>query len=214
MPNCAAAVNVGDREAGRLLALARAAVRASVEGGTAASNAPALGRYPEMDRGTPTGRRAAAFVTLTSEGALRGCVGRLDPSGSAETAVAEAAAWAALDDPRFPPVQPGELARLHIEVSVLGPMVRLVDPMTFRLGVDGIVVERDGRRGLLLPEVASALDDDRVAMLEMTCRKAGLEAGAWRQPGTMVLAFRTARFGGPALAPDAPVARGAAAPEP
>jgi hypothetical protein len=141
-------------------------------------------------------------------------VGRLDPDVPVGTAVVDAATLAALDDPRFPPVRPGELAQLHIEVSILGPMVSLEDPTLFRLGVDGIVVERGGRRGLLLPEVASALDDDRVAMLEMTCRKAGLEAGAWRQPGTMVLAFRTARFGGPALAPDAPVARGAAAPEP
>ncbi len=163
-----------------------------------------------MDRGAPAARRAAAFVTLTSEGALRGCVGRLDPDVPVGTAVVDAATWAALDDPRFPSVRPGELARLHIEVSILGPMVRLADPMAFRLGVDGIVVERDGRRGLLLPEVASALDDDRVAMLEMACRKAGLEASAWRQPGTTVLAFRTARFGGPVLPLDAAGTPGAA----
>ncbi len=197
-----APVNVADDEAGRLLSLARAAVRLAVEGGAAISNTPPLGSTGGSRRATATGRMASAFVTLTSGGTLRGCVGRLAPDGPVEAAVVEAATWAALDDPRFPSIRPGELAGLHLEVSVLGPMVALEDPLAFRVGVDGILVERAGHRGILLPEVAAALDDDPVAMLDTACRKAGLDAGAWRRHGTRVFAFRTARFGGPALAPD------------
>jgi len=70
-----------------------------------------------------------------------------------------------------------------LEVSVLGPLVSQSDPTRWRLGVDGIVVERWGRRGLLLPEVGPMLGNDRKAMLETACRKAGLPPGAWRDRG-------------------------------
>jgi AMMECR1 domain-containing protein len=66
--------------------------------------------------------------------------------------------------------------------------------------VDGIVVERGGRRGLLLPEVAPMQGMDRTAMLDTACRKAGMPAGAWRDRATTLFAFRTDRFGGPVLA--------------
>jgi AMMECR1 domain-containing protein len=85
-------------------------------------------------------------------------------------------------------------------VSVLGPLVRQDEPGRWRLGVDGIVVERGARRGLLLPEVGPMLGNDRVAMLDTCCRKAGLPPGAWHDPGTTLYAFRTDRFGGPVVA--------------
>jgi AMMECR1 domain-containing protein len=69
-----------------------------------------------------------------------------------------------------------------------------------RPGTDGVVIERGGRRGLLLPEVAAQLGNDRVEFLEITCRKAGLPTRAWRDSTTIVYAFRTHRFGGRALA--------------
>jgi AmmeMemoRadiSam system protein A len=147
---------------------------------------------------------AAAFVTLTQAGGLRGCMGMLDPTRLVSESVLEAAACAARTDPRFPPVRPAELEGIEIEVSVLGPLVRLADPLSFRLGIDGIVVERDGHRGLLLPEVAPMVDFDRFEMLEIACRKAGLPSRAWRDPRTIVSAFRTDRFGGPAVPASTP----------
>ncbi len=143
--------------------------------------------------------RAAAFVTLNEGRGLRGCMGILDATRPVTELVVEAAACATRTDPRFPPVHPHELDGLEIDVSVLGPPVRLGDPLSFRLGVDGIIVERDGRRGLLLPEVAPMVGFDRVEMLEIACRKAGLPSDAWRDHRTVVSAFRTDRFGGPAV---------------
>jgi AmmeMemoRadiSam system protein A len=147
-----------------------------------------------------TDLRASAFVTLTEDGELRGCMGILDPDRPVLEAVAEAAACATRTDPRFRPVSPEELPRLHLEVSVLGPMVELGDPLDWRLGIDGIVVQLGGRRGLLLPEVADENDLDRIGMLDIATRKAGLPHGAWRDPAARVYAFRTERFGGPAAA--------------
>jgi AMMECR1 domain-containing protein len=88
-------------------------------------------------------------------------------------------------------------------VSILGPSVLLADPLAWRLGLDGVVVRRSGRRGLLLPEVADEVAGGREEMLEICCRKAGLWKGAWREIPTEVLAFRTLRFGGPVLEPGA-----------
>jgi AmmeMemoRadiSam system protein A len=187
----------GERDG--LLVLARAAVAAAAGAGTHESVEVARQAFVRSDR------RAAAFVTLTEGGELRGCMGNLDADLPVADSVMEAASCAALLDPRFRRVTAAELDGIELEVSVLGPMVPLREPLGFRLGIDGIVVQRGGRRGLLLPDVAPKLGFDRVAMLDTACRKASLPDGAWRMPGTTVLAFQTDRFGGPAPAgPAAP----------
>lgn len=187
-------VTLTEAERAALLEIARAALAAAVGVPSRAALDAVLARRSAL------GRRAAAFVTLTEGDELRGCVGHMDPNTPVETSVVQAATWAALQDPRFVPVRRAELADIHVEVSVLGPLMRLEDPSRLRMGTDGIVVERGGRRGLLLPEVADALGYDTTAMLDTACRKAGLPAGAWRDQSTRLYAFRTERFGGPVLA--------------
>jgi AmmeMemoRadiSam system protein A len=187
-------VTLTQDERAALLEIARAAVAVAVRAAPDGELRAALERQPVVER------RAAAFVTLTEDGELRGCVGHMDADTPVAESVVEAANWAALGDPRFPSVRAQELSRLHLEVSVLGPLVRQADPSRWRLGIDGIVVERGMRRGLLLPEVGPMLGQDRTAMLDTACRKAGLPAGAWRDPGTTLYAFRTDRFGGAAVA--------------
>src|SRR5574339_1047631 len=61
----------------------------------------------------------ASFVTLTIEGGLRGCIGALEAYQPLAEDVREHAIAAALQDPRFPPVAPGELSGIKIEVSRL-----------------------------------------------------------------------------------------------
>jgi hypothetical protein len=186
------AVVVSDDDRRRLLELARAAV--AVASGAAAEPhleaAIAAGPLPSFP--------AAAFVTLLEDGELRGCMGTLDPDGPAWQAVVDTAGWAARRDPRFPPLRAQELAALEVDVSILGPMVPLEDAALFRPGIDGIVISRDGRRGLLLPEVADDVGRGPTDMLDAVCHKAGLPRGAWRDPATPLWTFRTLRFGGPA----------------
>jgi AmmeMemoRadiSam system protein A len=179
-------------EQARLLGLARVAVAVAAGSlpGTALDAALAAEPLPD--------RRAGAFVTLTEHGDLRGCMGNLDEDNPAWASVVEAARWAARGDPRFLGVEPGELAAMEIDVSILGPLERLADPAAFRPGIDGIVVRRGGRRGLLLPEVADSVGHGPKDMLVACCRKAGLPGDAWREPGTELWVFRTHRFGGPA----------------
>jgi len=179
-------------EQAQLLGLARVAVAVAAGAlpGTALDAARAAEPLPD--------RRAGAFVTLTENGQLRGCMGNLDTDNPAWASVVEAARWAARGDPRFLGVEPGELAAIEIDVSILGPLERLDDPSAFRPGTDGIVVRRGGRRGLLLPEVAETVGRGPTDMLVACCRKAGLRGDAWHEPGTELWVFRTHRFGGPA----------------
>jgi len=149
---------------------------------------------------TPLGDEpGAVFVTLTEGGRLRGCIGSLRPERNLRVAVVASTLGAAQDDPRFAPVTAEELPAIQIGISVLGPSTPIGAADVFEPGVDGVIVEKGARRGLLLPEVATEFSWGATEMFEAVCRKAGLPAGSWREPGTRLRSFRTVRFGGPAL---------------
>ncbi len=165
-----------------LLRLARAALQAAVEDRAPAMEDPA-GDAAILDA------PAAAFVTLQEAGELRGCMGTLDPDRPLRESVAAAAVSAALHDPRFWPVEPDELSRITVEVTVIGPMVPLEDPLDFDPPDEGILVERAGRRALLLPQVARERGWNAETTLAAVCQKAGLPGDAWRAPDAEVFAF-------------------------
>jgi AmmeMemoRadiSam system protein A len=139
-------------------------------------------------------RRSGAFVSLHHHGDLRGCIGHIDASQSLAQVVSGCAAAAAVEDPRFPPVRPAEVAALDIEVSVLAPLERVTDPATIEVGRDGLVIQQGWRKGLLLPQVATEHRWDRETFLAQTCRKAGLPMDAWRH-GAEIFRFEAEVFG-------------------
>ena len=67
----------------------------------------------------------ACFVTLTKDSKLRGCIGQLTASEPVYQAVIKNARNAAIRDPRFPVVEPGEVDKIKIEISVLTEPQRL-----------------------------------------------------------------------------------------
>jgi AmmeMemoRadiSam system protein A len=171
----------------QLLDLARAAIEA------AARRDP----KPALDPATLTPgllAPAAAFVTIHEHGELRGCIGMMRFDVPLWENVREAAAAAALDDPRFLPIAESELPALELEVSVLDPLVELRDPAEFVAGRHGIVVERDGRRALLLPQVAAEMGWDAEQMLEAVCHKAHLPGQAWRDAATRLHVFESTAY--------------------
>jgi len=188
---------LSEPERAALLRVARAAL------GFATGLVPAAQLEREIDgvRNTRLGDlRGAAFVTLSAGGQLRACMGTAGAQPLPD-AVADAALSAALHDPRFYPLQAVELPFIGLEISVLGPLAALTDLEDLRPGVDGVVVERDRHRGLLLPEVATRMGWDGPDLLRAVCQKAGLPDDAWRLPGTRVSVFRTVHFGGPGREP-------------
>jgi AmmeMemoRadiSam system protein B/AmmeMemoRadiSam system protein A len=134
-----------------------------------------------------------AFVTLTKHGALRGCIGQILPDGPVGATVGRMVLAAALKDPRFPAVTRDELPSLHIEISVLTPL-RRVGVGELVAGRDGVVLAKDGRRAVFLPQVATEQGWSRTELLDHLCEKAGLAFGCWREDATLE-AFQAEVFG-------------------
>jgi AmmeMemoRadiSam system protein A len=160
----------GQQERELLLRLAHRSIEAALEGRKLDLTAPTA-HLDEMQ---------GAFTSLHLHGRLRGCIGFIVPQHSLYRTVAEAARAAAFEDPRFQPVTADEAANLAIEISVLSPP-RPIRPDEVVVGLHGLILTKDGRRGLLLPQVPVEWNWDRETLLSQTCVKAGLPPDAWMQ---------------------------------
>lgn len=159
-------------------------------------------QIPKVDFPAVFRERSGVFVTLTTfpDDDLRGCIGFPEPVAPLIEALMDSAVSAASRDPRFHSVQPEELDRIRIEVSLLTPPQELTPgnaselPGMLRVGEDGLIVQRNGRRGLLLPQVPVELGWDADEFLGQTCMKAGLSPDSWLMPGTKILRFTAEVF--------------------
>jgi AmmeMemoRadiSam system protein A len=180
-------LRLNESEQQRLLLLAREALEEAVRHHALRETTP----RPEDLEGA-LGERYGAFVTLHKERRLRGCVGSVEPATPLWETVRECALAAALRDFRFEPVRPEELPALTVEVSVLSALADIqVDQI--EVGLHGLLISHEGRRGLLLPQVPVEWNWDRERFLEETAHKAGLPRDAWRR-GARLQAFTTQVF--------------------
>ncbi|RPJ07519.1 MAG: AmmeMemoRadiSam system protein A, partial [Spirochaetaceae bacterium] len=138
--------------------------------------------------------KCGAFVSLHIDCQLRGCIGFIIAVEPLVNTVREMAQAAAFSDPRFPPVNLQELPRIEIEISVLSPLQRVSDVSEIIVGKHGLMVERGGYSGLLLPQVATEYGWDRATFLAHTCNKAGLAGDAWQLSGTVIKMFSAVVF--------------------
>ena len=176
-----------------LLRLAREAMERGVKG----EGLPALDpdSLPLNLRG-----EGSSFVTLTVHGQLRGCIGSLEPHESLAQDVRAHAVAAALNDPRFPPVQEDELNRIQIEVSRLTLPISLeykdANDLLSKLHpyVDGVIL-RDAsyRRATFLPQVWEKIPDP-ANFLDNLCYKMGVQHDDWRSKHLEVLTYQVEEF--------------------
>lgn len=138
---------------------------------------------------TPKGLdfKAGAFVTLTINGELRGCIGHIEPVKSLTECVKENAVNAAFEDPRFLPLQRPELLQVRIEISVLSVPKKLSfqtpDDILKRLhqGTDGVILDfGHGLRSTFLPQVWEQIPDKQDFLSHLS-RKAGMPSDAWKK---------------------------------
>lgn len=134
------------------------------------------------------GERRGVFVTVHVRGELRGCIGTTESDEPIADAIVRCGASAALQDPRFAPLRPEELADLQIEISLLSPLATM-RPDEIEIGRHGLVISDEGHRGLLLPQVALEHNLSREEFLGETCRKARLPRDAWQWPSTRLEGF-------------------------
>lgn len=171
----------------RLLQIARHSIECVLNGARPALNADEF----DADLRRPSG----AFVSLHTKGReLRGCIGSIQAVHPLYHAVSTSAINAAFRDPRFYPLQKSELPHIHIEVSVMSPIVPAV-PDDIEVGRDGIIISRGRYAGLLLPQVATEYGWDRRTFLSQTCVKAGLAPDAWRSTECKIEKFSAEVFG-------------------
>ncbi|MBI3892305.1 MAG: AmmeMemoRadiSam system protein A [Candidatus Wallbacteria bacterium] len=167
-----------------LLRLARSSLESAVQG---LKRPPGPTGMPSLEE------HRGAFVTLTSGGELRGCIGFIRGSKPVWQAVSQMAVQAGLHDPRFRPVSTDELESLRYEISVLTPLEKVADVSAIQVGRHGLMIVMGFHSGLLLPQVASEYGWDRETFLDQTCLKAGLSAGSWRQ-GVDIYSFSAQVF--------------------
>jgi len=128
----------------------------------------------------------ASFVTLETDGRLRGCIGTLEAYRPLVEDVKCNARSAAFQDPRFPPVTCRELTGLEIHISVLSapeniPFSSEADLLgKIRPGIDGMILEDGFHRGTFLPSVWKQLPDKRQFLAHLK-QKAGLPPAYWSE---------------------------------
>jgi MEMO1 family protein len=175
-------------EAGKtLLAIARASIERNLLG---KGETPASAAWLKQ-----TG---ATFVTLTRDGALRGCIGSLAPARALGEDVAQNALGAAFRDPRFSAVTAAEWPQCRVEVSLLSTPrpLRFADEADLLgqivEGEDGLILEADGKRGTFLPQVWEGIPGKRAFLRELL-KKAGLPADT-RLTGCKVCRYRVVKW--------------------
>lgn len=171
-----AAVALSDEDRRYLLRLARKSLVAAVH------NQPP----PEpADVSENLRKECGCFVTLTSGGRLRGCIGYIEGVKPLYRAVIDNARNAALRDHRFPPVKPGEPDEITVEISVLTPPEPLEyespDDLLRKLqaGKDGIILRKGPHQSTYLPQVWEQLPDKK-EFLQRLSRKAGMPPDGWK----------------------------------
>jgi len=165
-----------------LLRVARAALEAKVRGT----------REDEYEAAAVS-LRSGAFVTILSQGELRGCLGRVTSSLPLTGLVRQLGRAVADGDPRFDAVRQEELSHITFEISVLTREREIASIDEIELGRHGLIVQEGSSRGLLLPQVPAEQGWDREAFLTYTCIKAGLTGDAWRR-GVRLFVFEAHVF--------------------
>jgi len=136
-----------------LVKLARETIEGCVRGRQVPDAPPEGELTPEM------AQTGGVFVSIKKKGQLRGCIGTIEPrQANVAEEVIQNAISAATRDPRFPPVDAGELSDLEISVDVLTapePIDSLdqLDPKRYGLIVQSL--SDPLKRGLLLPDLPS-----------------------------------------------------------
>jgi hypothetical protein len=172
-----------------LLTIAREAISARLKGVKPTT--------VEAARLTPHLREPlGAFVTLTIDGNLRGCIGRFTSPDPLYTVVGQMAVESAFTDPRFPALTAGEYTDIHLEISVLGPMKKITDINEIIIGKHGIYIKKGLRSGTLLPQVASERGWSVTEFLGYCARdKAGIGWDGWKDKDTEIFVYEAYVFG-------------------
>lgn len=178
-------MNLTDEEKKFLISIARNSIIAS------------LGKNKESKLSIPSNpvyhSKCGAFVTLTCNDNLRGCIGYIISEKPLHKTISDSARHAAFEDPRFSPIAKEELPDIKIEISILSEPFPMKDYEDIEIGKHGLILE-EPRRALLLPQVPIEHSMDREQFLSALCRKAGLYSNYWKETKLKISLFTATVF--------------------
>lgn len=146
-----------------------------------------------------TAEKRGCFVTLHKKGALRGCIGTIEPIKPLISCVEDNALNAAFGDPRFSRLTESELSEVDIEISVLTvpQFLDYKDPDDLKAklkpGIHGVILSKGWHSATFLPQVWEQLPD-KEAFLAHLCQKAGMSATCWKDKELVVKTYEAEYF--------------------
>ena len=153
---------------------------------------------PELKKESLVQKYCGVFVTLKIDGALRGCIGNIEPVKTLGQGVHDNAINAAFHDTRFAPLASQELDKIRLSVSVLTVPVQLKTGSPEELlealsPEDGVILKNGRASATFLPQVWQQLPKGE-AFLGQLCSKAGLNKDCWRNKDTEIWTYRVQNF--------------------
>ena len=150
---------------------------------------------PDLPDSSKLLEHRGTFVTLTIEGALRGCIGNIIPQESIIKGVKANAINAAFYDPRFRPLSIKEWNQVKIEISILTDpkpldysdsrdLLEKIQPEQ-----DGVIIKKGYHQATFLPQVWEQLPDKKEFLTHL-CLKAGLDGDQWQKEKLEILTYQ------------------------
>lgn len=129
---------------------------------------------------------AASFVTLYTNGNLRGCIGSCVAQRPLWQDVCHNSYSSACEDYRFPLLSKNELKNLSFDISILSELIpiknmgeqALLDEL--KVGIDGLFLQQKQRSALFLPTVWRSLTRPEDFLRELK-QKGGWQKDYWDQ---------------------------------
>ena len=154
---------------------------------------------PDLPDSSKLLEKRGIFVTLTIEGALRGCIGNIIPQESLIKGIKANAINAAFHDPRFRPLSRKEWEQIKIEISILtdpkplsySDSQDLLDKLT--PDQDGVIIKKGYHQATFLPQVWGQLPDKKEFLTHL-CLKAGLDGDQWEKDKLEFLTYQVQAF--------------------
>jgi AmmeMemoRadiSam system protein A len=198
-------VEISKNEKAFLLKLARRALEVYFEtGDEMGSDWEGLNCYMQGEDTRGEGlenlkKEAATFVTLTIDGELRGCIGKLEADQELYKDVIENVYLAAFNDSRFDPLNEKELSKVKIEVSILTAPI----PLEYNNQNDllekisktkpGLLIKSGFYQATFLPQVWEDLPNPE-EFLNHLCQKAGLKSDHWNTSELDIMQYEVIHF--------------------
>jgi AmmeMemoRadiSam system protein A len=165
-------MKISSEEKNILLSAARKSIGSLYDGKE--PDKPDYKKYPLLKE------KLGAFVTLTIEHQLRGCIGYIIGREPLFETIYQAAIHAAVNDPRFSALKKSEFEKIKIEISILSEFAPISSYDEIIIGTHGLYLD-EGSGGLLLPQVATEHKLNREEFLSALCNKAGFYSEFWKE---------------------------------